>query len=194
MLSKPGAVTDQDGATLLEVLITLVIAAFGILGLATLQLKIQAAEMEAYQRAQAVLLAADMVERISANRGNAVAYATGVTTPLGTGDGLAAPCPTATGAIRDLCEWSSALKGASERSVTGTVGAMIGARGCIEQLQAPNPAASICQPAVYRVTVAWQGLAGTAAPALSCARDQYGSDASRRAIASHITIGLPGCG
>lgn len=194
MLSEPGAGLDQGGATLLEVLITLVITAFGLLGLATLQLKIQAAEMEAYQRAQAVLLAADMVERISANRGNAVAYATGGANPLGTGDGLAAPCPTATGATRDLCEWSSALKGASERSATGTVGAMIGARGCIEQLQAPNATGPACLPAIYRVTVAWQGLAGTAAPALSCARDLYGSDASRRAIASQITIGLPGCG
>lgn len=194
MLGKPAGVVGQGGATLLEVLITLVIVAFGFLGLATLQLKIQAAEMEAYQRAQAVLLAADMVERISANRRNAAAYVSGVATPLGTGDGLTGSCLTTTGATRDLCEWSSALKGSSERSVAGSIGAMIGARGCVEQLQAPNPAAPTCQPAIYRVTVAWQGLAGTAVPALPCARDLYGNDASRRAIASQIAIGLPGCG
>lgn len=184
----------QVGAALLEVLIALVIMAFGVLGLASLQLKTQSAAMEAYQRAQAVFLAEDMIERISANRSSAPAYATGAAHPLGTGDRISGPCPPGAGPSHDLCEWSAALKGFSERREKSAVGGLIGARGCIEQLRAPNTLPLVCQPALYRVTVAWQGLGGTAAPALACGKGLYGSDTGRRAIASQIVIGLPGCG
>src|SRR3972149_4197056 len=64
----------QAGMTMLEVLVTLVILAFGLLGLAGLHIKIQTLDMEAYQRAQAILLLRDMVERIKANSANAADY------------------------------------------------------------------------------------------------------------------------
>ncbi|MFH1603933.1 MAG: prepilin-type N-terminal cleavage/methylation domain-containing protein, partial [Pseudomonadota bacterium] len=41
---------DQRGTTMLEVLVTIVILAFGMLGLAGMQSKIFTAEMESYQR------------------------------------------------------------------------------------------------------------------------------------------------
>lgn len=185
-------VTSQRGISLIEVLVTLVILAFGILGLAGLQLRVQNAEMESYQRAQALVLLNDMVERISAS-GNAAAYVTAGT--IGTGDGQPAACSgVAAGAARDICEWSNALKGSAEVSAAGKVGAMIGARGCITQIQALNGSPGVCTPGIYAVDVAWQGLTGTTAPAKDCGRDAYGADDSlRRLVSAQITVGVPSC-
>jgi type IV pilus assembly protein PilV len=96
---------------------------------------------------------------------------------------------------RDKCEWSNALKGAAEKTGSSLIGAMIGARGCIEQLQLRDISVGVCKPGVYRVTVVWQGLNPTAAPSLTCASAfSYGSTtALRRAIATNVTLGLPSC-
>ena len=45
----------QRGASLIEVLVTLVIVAFGLLGIVGMQARLQVSEMEAYQRSQALL-------------------------------------------------------------------------------------------------------------------------------------------
>lgn len=181
---------SHRGFTLLEVLITLIVLAIGLLGLANLQSKMQVAQVESYQRAQAVLLLEDMVSRINANRGQAAAYATGGA--IGTGDAQPAICAEATSAAQDLCEWSNALKGASEANAGANAGAMIDGRGCVQEEQAPNLA--LCTPGVYRVTVAWQGLNPTVVPALSCAENSYGAnDALRRVVSLRTVIGLPAC-
>ena len=190
--SPPIPAGFQQGSTLLEVLVTIVILAFGLLGLAGMQAKIQMAELESYQRAQAILLLSDMTERISANRAQAVSYVS--TSSYGTGDSQPASCASvAAGFALDLCEWSNALKGASESSGASKTGAMIGARGCIEQIQAADPTATVCTPGFYRVTVTWQGLYPTATPSLTCARGSYGNDAQRRAISNRVSVGLPSC-
>lgn len=183
----------QAGTTMLEVLITLVILAFGLLGLAGLHIKIQTLDMEAYQRAQAILLLRDMAERIRANSAEAASYVPASATTM-YGTGYTATCPGSTQAEKDICEWSNALQGAAESSSGTQVGAMIGARGCIQQITAPDPTAGICQPGTYRVSVAWQGLFATSAPVLTCGSGQYGAnEAIRRAISSDIVIGLPSC-
>lgn len=181
----------QRGTSLIEVLITLVIVAFGLLGVAAFQAKAQVGSVESYQRAQAIILLDDMTSRITVNSAQAVNYIANV----GTGDAQPADCSTAAaGAARDLCEWSAALKGAAEVDASGTqIGAMIGARGCIERIVAADTASGVCRPAVYRVSVAWQGLHETRAPALACGRDAYGPDTYRRAISSQVTVGLTTC-
>jgi type IV pilus assembly protein PilV len=71
---------------------------------------------------------------------------------------------------------------------------MIGARGCVEQLQARDPTPGVCQPGIYRATVAWQGMHATKAPVLTCGKDSYGdNDNMRRAISVRIAIGTPSC-
>ena len=176
----------------MEVLVTLVILAFGMLGLAGMQAKIQLAEMESYQRAQGLLLLSDMTERISANRAQAASYVSAAT--FGTGDSQPASCAAmAAGSAFDLCEWSNSLKGASEKTGSANAGAMIGARGCVAQVQVPDLTAGVCAPGIYLVTVTWQGLHKTAAPALPCAVGEYGDDNYRRAVSSRISIGLPSC-
>lgn len=183
--SMPRAGAGQAGFTLLEALITIVIMAFGLIGLAGLQAKIQLSESESFQRAQAMLLVEDMANRLSANRKNAAGYVTG--TAVGTGDSLPAACGALSGAQRDLCEWSQELKGAGEKQAgsAASIGAMTGARGCIELVGS--------NPPVYRVTVAWQGLSEFKAPSLTCGEGLYGADGYRRAIASLVPVSCLTC-
>ena len=64
----------QAGTSLVEVLVTIVITAIGLLGLAGMQSRLQTSEMESYQRAQALLLLEDMA---SYSTGDALAVAFG---------------------------------------------------------------------------------------------------------------------
>ena len=180
------------GTTMIEVLVTLVILAFGLLGVAALQGKMQLGTIESYQRAQAVVLLEDMTARIGANQASAASYV--LATPAGTGDSQPDDCGAlAAGAPRDVCEWSNALKGAAEQKAGAKVGAMVGARGCVTLVQAADPGTGVCRPGIYLVTVTWQGAHKTVAPALACATGRYGDEGYRRAIAVHVTVGLPSC-
>ena len=176
---------NQSGISMIEVLVTIVILMIGLLGLAGLQMQGLRSEMESYQRVQALILLQDIAGRINANRANAASY---VADDIGTaGDGQLADCSgLAVGQPRDICEWSNALKGASEKASNAanaaSVGAMIGGRGCITQL---SPAS----PVTYLISVAWQGMGKTFSPATNlCGKDEYGDDAERRVVSITIQI------
>jgi type IV pilus assembly protein PilV len=151
----------QLGTSLIEVLITLVVTAFGLLGLAGLQYRVQVSDMESYQRAQALVLLDDMSSRLSTNRAAAATYITA--SPLGAG--MTCPAANSTQQQKDAVQWCQALQGAAEVDASGKSGAMIGARGCVASL--PNNE--------YMITVAWQGLVPVSAPAasVSCGVNQY---------------------
>src|SRR3982750_4253955 len=74
---------SELGFTLIEALIAVVVLAFGLLGMAKLQIGSNQYSMESYQRAQAVILMQDMANRLAANRYAAQCYA--VTTDATTG-------------------------------------------------------------------------------------------------------------
>jgi type IV pilus assembly protein PilV len=171
----------ERGVSLIEVLITIVILSFGLLGVAGLQARMQVAEVEAYHRSQAIVLLQDMVNRINANRANALDYVTAA--PLGT-DNAVADCAGLAGAALDLCEWSNALLGAAETTAGGQkVGGMIGARGCIINVAA-------AMPREFVVAVAWQGLVPTVAPAATtCGEGLHGAEPMRRALIARLAIG-----
>jgi type IV pilus assembly protein PilV len=155
--------TGQRGSSMIEVLVTIVILAGGLLGLAGLQIRLHLSEMEGYQRAQAMILLEDFANRFSLNRNFASDYVTGTAAPLGAG----MTCPTAAATLqqKDAGEWCGALQGAAEKSGTSNVGAMIGGRGCVESLGNNE----------YLITVAWQGLAAVSAPpaSVACGKDLY---------------------
>ena len=178
---------------MLEVLVTIIILAFGMLGLAGLQSKIFVAEMESYQRGQAVVLMNNMVERINANRNAADTY---VGIAVGKeNDGEPPDCSAAAaGLARDRCEWSNALKGAAETSGGNKVGGALGASGCVTLIQARDETLGVCRPGIYLVTVAWQGLSPTSVPNVACRKDKFGNDDRlRRALSARVSIGLPTC-
>jgi type IV pilus assembly protein PilV len=155
---------------MVEVLVTIVILSFGLLGLAGMQTRLQVSEMESYQRTQGLILLEDMVSRISANRMNAASYVTGSSSPLGTGVAACTVDPATTRQVQDSCEWNNSLLGTSEAQSSSKIGAMIGARGCVENMGSNS----------YMVTVAWQGQSAISAPpsAVGCGRNLYNSSAS----------------
>lgn len=166
------------GFSMIEVLITIVILMIGLLGLAGLQMKALTAQMESYQRSQALILLKDMADRIDANRKNATSYVTALNP--------AVSCPAAASSVvsTDLNEWCNALLGAAEVQGAAKVGAMIGAQGCITQTAAPAGGIE----SQYLVAVAWQGLNSTAAPTITCGSGQYGNEALRRVVALPVSI------
>ena len=176
----------QNGSTMLEVLITIVILALGLLGLAGLQSRLQVSEMEAYQRSQALILLNDMASRITTNRNVAVSYITA------SAQGAGMVCPTAltTQKDRDMKEWCSALQGSAETIGASSVGAMVGGRGCVESLGGGQ----------FMVTVAWQGLVPISAPptSVTCGQNNYNSSVTgavcvselcRRVVTTVVQIG-----
>ena len=81
-----------------------------------------------------------------------------------------------------MSEWSQLLLGAAETQSGVSVGAMIGARGCVTQIDAANN--------VYMISIAWQGLAPTVVPPVACGQGQYGTDDRlRRVITTLVRIG-----
>ena len=177
------------GFAMIEVLVTLIIVLVGLLGAAGVLVISHQSSVEAYQRTQALILIEDMLDRLSANRQVADCYALTDTSSgaphLGTGSGASVACGSGTPdqqatAISDLQEWSDLLAGAAETDSSGaSVGAMIGARGCISFDPGSN---------AYTLTVTWQGLGETAAPPddVRCAFGLYGNDTQRRAVAVSI--------
>jgi type IV pilus assembly protein PilV len=165
---------------MLEVLVAIFILTIGLLGTASMQSQMQATQVEGYQRAQAIVLLQDMVDRVNANRKNVDDYVTG--SPLGTGSQDCSALTTV--ADKDKCDWNNALFGAAELKGTQTLGAMNGARGCIT-----NPVTTMPREVV--VAVAWQGLRPTVSPGgTDCGQNLYGTDDKvRRAMIAHITIG-----
>jgi type IV pilus assembly protein PilV len=174
----------EAGVSLVEVLIAMVILAIGLLGLVGLQGRMHMTQVESYQRAQALMLLGDMGNRIALNRNNALSYVT--TDPLGVNNA----CPTGgtSRVTRDLQEWCEALQGAAE-SLNGTaVGALVGGRGCIDQIL----------PGEFMVTVAWQGMGPIAAPpaTVTCGAGLYDgtgkspcvNDLCRRAVTTLVRI------
>ncbi|MFN3630939.1 MAG: type IV pilus modification protein PilV [Casimicrobiaceae bacterium] len=91
---------EEEGFSLLEVLVTLVIVAIGLLGVAGLQVSAIKLNFVAETRSKGVIYAADILERIRANPLNAPAYATDFDDEA-TSD--------ATQAERDLRDWKQAL-------------------------------------------------------------------------------------
>ena len=167
------------GVTMIEVLVAILILTIGLLGTAGLQSIMQTTQVESYQRAQAIVLLQEMVDRLNANRKGVASY---VAADLGLS---AQDCTLATTvAAKDLCEWNNALFGAAEIRGAQTLGAMTGARGCIT-----NPVTTMPREVV--VAVVWQGLRATVAPGgTNCGENQYGADdRHRRALVARITIG-----
>jgi type IV pilus assembly protein PilV len=175
----------ERGTSLIEVLVTIVIVTFGLLGLAGLQQRMQLSEMESYQRVQALVLLNDMASRIEVNRGRAAEY---LTTGGALGAGMACPTSPATRPQIDAAEWCQALQGAAEISSSGDkAGAMLGGRGCIEALPDNE----------YMITVAWRGLSPVSSPpnSVACGRGTYDDagtaclqDRCRRVVTTIIRI------
>jgi type IV pilus assembly protein PilV len=197
----------EEGFTMIEILVAMLVLTIGLLGLVAIQAVSQRAELESYQRAQAMVLMSDIVDRINTNRKAATCYAITTNTAAGTpyvgttGAGVYSTgsysCPSlATNpnavarALLDLQLIEEMLLGASEALGGASVGAMTGARACIGFDSAGQ---------AYTVAVAWQGFSKTFSPATwptatnpalarNCALNLYGDDTQRRVIWTTLMV------
>lgn len=181
------------GFALVESMVTIVVIAFGLLGVAGLVSRSFVSETEANQRTQAALLLQDMVARIEANRANVAAYVTGDAGITGYVDVGGVPTliscdPAAPLVERDRCEWGQKLAGADERIDARNASMLVGAIGCVYEIDAFNR--------VFAVSVAWQGAGEGATPSADlayapagCGRNLYGTEAQRRLMTTLLRIG-----
>ncbi len=184
------------GYTLLETLVSLFVLALGLLGLAGLQSRASIAEMEAYQRSQALVLAQDMVERITANSSalradidNGTALTVYKTTQNSTAVGSTVQTCTGSGAAFDLCEWGNQIAGAAGKAADkGGLGTLGTGRGCVRQPDATDPY-------LYLVVVSWQASGASKAPPSSvdcgtadAAAPLHTSETQRQAVAVTVRI------
>ncbi|MET0661442.1 MAG: type IV pilus modification protein PilV [Steroidobacteraceae bacterium] len=98
----------QRGVTLVEILVTVVLISVGLLGIAALQMASLRGNQEAHVRAQASVLAADILDRI---RANSLSFRAGDYDVDYNGTGTAG-----TRAGSDLTAWQAAI----DRTLTGT--------------------------------------------------------------------------
>jgi type IV pilus assembly protein PilV len=196
----------QRGFSMIEILVSLFILTTGLLGLVGLQAVAHKAELESYQRAQALVLLTDFIDRVNTNRKAATCYAITTNTTAGTpylgttGTNVystgsyscsisATNAAASTRAQQDLEEFENVLKGASEKTSGGSnIGLMIGARACIGYDSTSQ---------TYTVAIAWQGVSETFSPATwttapavakNCALNLYGNDRQRRVVWNKLMI------
>lgn len=171
---QPTYLYKQQGFSLIEILITLVITAVGLLALAGFVTKATTLTADSTQRARAGVLLSDMASRIANHKKIAGSYVSG--TAYG---GSILSCDTSTGAALDLCEWNNLLAGGNDG---GGGAASLGYRGCITQ--------SGGDPNVYIITVAWGALSAGVPPptGVDCGANQFGDESLRRIIRSQVRV------
>jgi type IV pilus assembly protein PilV len=167
----------NSGFTLIEVLVTFLVIALGLLGLAALQVNTINNGFEAYQRALVTALVDDMAERL---RMNPAAVRSGAYAPFNADAGCIAATSSSEAsasltpgdrASHDQCQWADLIDGlAVKAQLTDSrgVAAPIGATGCIEMVAGSGSGESVA-----RVSVAWQGMTAQAAPFASCGADSF---------------------
>ena len=186
----------------MEVLITMIIILIGLLGIVALQAKAQVAELEAYQRAQALIILSDIVDRINVNRATATCFditsnTTNGTPYLGTSTGgghygtstcTASTSEYNTQAVNTLNAIDAILQGSAETLGGGSVGAMIGARACISY-DSSSELNSVAGTGLYKIVVTWQGMGDLVSPTgMNCGVGLYGAETKRRAVATTIRL------
>ena len=192
-----------SGFTLIEVLVTFVILAVGVLGIVSLLSVSKTSEYEAMQRARAVTMADGMLERIRNNPGGLADYITGLeeSDAIGCDPDSDPECPseepdpncrtTACGpgdlAAHDLWAWEQVLDGTSvtvtnaDASTTPVAG-LTDPKGCITF----QPWGDWVRSGQLSVLLQWRGLQqstdGVATGEDACGGDEPGTDKYRRQV------------
>jgi type IV pilus assembly protein PilV len=124
-ISNLSIIKRTRGFTLIEVLVSLLILAIGVLGIIALQFKGLRYSYDANVRSQVTFLANDIADKMRLNKANAPAYVANYTV-----DDAHVPCvyATASDAANDLNCWHDfvdwALPPASTANITGPVGGL----------------------------------------------------------------------
>lgn len=191
----PRPIAQQRGFSLIEIMVTVIILATGLLGVAAMQVQTKRSNFEATQRSTASMLTHDIIERMRANPGELRNYLT--VSDLGDGT-LTTPSPACTSgatctttelAAYDLFVWEQAIDGVTSTRSGRNTGGLASPTGCITSTVALGTAGP------YTVAIAWRGLTAISNPARNncgATSAKYGdSNEYRRvlAITSYIDNG-----
>ncbi|MEX1057457.1 MAG: type IV pilus modification protein PilV [Natronospirillum sp.] len=102
--------SNQHGVSLIEVMVSVMVLAVGLLGLAALLGNAMQSNQHAQARTQAIFLAGDMMERMRGNRNNRDDYVVGEMAQPPACTSAWVPDGDATIAENDLSEWRNALR------------------------------------------------------------------------------------
>jgi type IV pilus assembly protein PilV len=182
-----------QGMTLIEVLVTVVILAVGVLAVVGLQVSSKQANYEAIQRTTASHLAFDIAERMRANSGSLNSYLLG--SDIG-GGSLSVPgntCSAAPGcsgtamAAFDLYQFETLLDGATETRNGGAdnAGGLVSPQACIT---GPGGGGS----GIYTIAISWRGLRPLSDPTINACGSGSGlygvADEYRRVLVFTVFI------
>jgi len=177
----------QTGFSLIELLVSLVIFAVGLLSIAGLQMVSKRSNFESLQRTTASHIAYGLLEEMRSNGSGIGVYL--AAPDLGGGqlasaqvsecNRAAAPCTAGQKAQQDLWFWEQVLDGAQEVGVEGTSGGILTPTMCIN-----GPAGG--GAGTYVVAIAWHGSISLADPVIDgcgAGTGKYGDgDAYRRVL------------
>ncbi len=172
----------NKGVSLIEVMITLLILAIGLLGVFSVQINSKRVKYDSEQRSIASGLVLSMVERMRSNAEILENYAT-ANTGVGTVV-LAAACTSAANcdaedlATYDLWDWKREIDGVTQAKTVGeetlSVGGLVSPTACISH-----------NDGMVTVTIAWYGSMAMSNPANNdCGTTLgiYGAENNRRQI------------
>jgi type IV pilus assembly protein PilV len=178
--------TAQQGFTLIEVLISLLIFSFGLLGCASLQESAQKYMQEAYSRSYALNLLTIMLGNIGVDSQARDCYQLN-RLELGVGYEQLFKC-TSKGSAEaqqhaedSINFWNELLQGAHTTNGQKYIGGLLNARGCIAFDSASNS---------YVVTVVWQGITQASPTYSNCGSAIFGSDGNsyRRLVSAALYV------
>ena len=109
----------QRGATLIEVLVAMLVLSVGLLGLAGMQMTALKSNQSAYYRSQATVLAYDIMDRMRANRADALNGVYDIALRNEACDPHLAPSGSL--AARDVAEWLNSLSCLLSSDARGSV-------------------------------------------------------------------------
>jgi type IV pilus assembly protein PilV len=186
-MKKKAIDNKQTGVGLIEVLVSVLVIAIGLLGTLGLQLSGKQSNHEAVARSSAVFAVEDIISRIRINPDGVTssAYTTAGVGGGSLGDAPGTDCGTTTStcsstllAAWDLWQWEQTLDGVDASSGGASVGGLVNPTGCIS-----------INGDLVTVVIAWQGkvaLDQTGMPA--CGDDKYGTDDEFRQVSTLTTF------
>lgn len=146
--------TNQNGMTLIEVLVALFVLVTGVLGAVAMQTTAKKGSFDALQRSLASSLAQDIVERMRNNDADATILegyegtygGSAATEPTPACNSEANACTPAQLRAYDIYEWTELLRGADAKIGGNNAGGLINALGCITHANQ-----------IVTVTIVWDG-------------------------------------
>jgi type IV pilus assembly protein PilV len=153
----------QRGFSLFEVLVAVFVLGVGLVGIAGLQVTSKQSNFEAVQRATAVALAQDIIERMRANPDELAVYTNAGAGRTLTGGTMAAAncsagCTPAQLAQYDLYQWEQVIDGITAQNGAANRGGLTLPTACIT---GPNGGSG-----TYVVAIAWRGLTKLSDPSI----------------------------